>query len=378
MYSEAIVANCGQAFVNVLFGAASVISSLGMREFHPLIFGLIRALLTGILLILLRWDERLICCGSLKLARNDVLRFCLGGFFLFVGEFFYILGVEFSGSIRASLWQPSQPIWTMLVTAALGHERMNIGKAFGVFLAFSGCVIMILGRSEENKNASERTLMRDLFGNIFLFINCSLGTPLYIISVKPLLYNYPTFSVAGLTFAINTIFFATATAFAPIFIKDLSILEPPQGLLTWAAVIYVAVFATVLPYAIQMWCTKILPASLVSAYYVLQPVAAAALVYTLRFCGVKHLQGAQPSDLGAIAVFAGLYTVIRATPLPPKSSQNQITADFRESDEDSFLVNNNGARSSNNAVNNQLHRELETGGLPSNKQASSSSNDAVR
>mmetsp|Transcript_6432 Transcript_6432/g.19515 ORF Transcript_6432/g.19515 Transcript_6432/m.19515 type:complete len:369 (-) Transcript_6432:254-1360(-) len=310
--SEYVRANLAQAMVNMLFGAASVVSSLGLHEFNAVVFGLIRAVLTTVLLVVMRWEQRLLCGSKLRVRKEDVARFVAAGFCLFVGEYFYILGVELAGSIRASLWQPSQPIWTMAITAILGHERMSWKKGFGVACAFAGCAIMVLGRADGG--GSRHSSLVALLGNVCLFINCSLGTPLYIIAVKPLLDEYPPFAVAGLTFAINSVCFGVALSFMPLLV-DPATLIPPLESLTWASVIYVAVFATVLPYVLQLWATRLLPASLVSAYYVLQPVAAAALVYTLLALHLaSSLQTGQLSDLGSIAVLAGLVVIIRETP----------------------------------------------------------------
>ncbi|KAJ8608929.1 hypothetical protein CTAYLR_005305 [Chrysophaeum taylorii] len=360
--SEYVRANFAQATVNILFGASSVISSLGLHSFNAVLFGLIRAVITTIVLVGLRWDERLVWWPKLRVRRTDVSRFCFAALCLFIGEFFYILGVEFAGSIRASLWQPSQPIWTMAITALLGHERLGCKKLFGILLAFCGCAVMVLGRAE-TAQGDGKTLVKELLGNLCLFINCSLGTPLYIIAVKPLLNEYPPFAVAGLTFALNSACFAVALAFLPLVYDDVSVLEPPVGFLLWCSVIYVAIFATVLPYALQLWATRVLPASLVSAYYVLQPVAAAALVYTLLALHlVNNLQTGQRSDLGAIAVLFGLFVVVRETPQSDHATP-----------EDECSLNGDYADGSHSPQYNNLRRgsprgsDVEHGGSPFKK-----------
>lgn len=310
--AEYLRANVAQAGVNMLFGAASVISSLGLRHFNPILFGLLRAVITTILLVLVRWNERLLCWAPNRVHRDNLWRFMASGFCLFVGEIFYIMGIELAGSIRASLWQPSQPIWTMAITALLGHEKLTLKKCVGILLAFTGCTIMVAGRGKGDETG--HGWINELLGNLCLLINCSLGTPLYIIAVKPLLKQYTAFACAGFTFAINSTFFAAALAFAPL-AYDNQELVPPTDIKDWLSVLYVAIFATVLPYSLQLWATRVLPASLVSAYYVLQPVAAAALVYTLIWLRVvKNLQRGQLSDLGSIAVLVGLVVVILETP----------------------------------------------------------------
>ena len=317
MSRTTLMANLAQALANVLFGAASVVSQLGEEQFNAVFFGLLRALITTFVLLALKPAERLLCCGPLQVRREDIGRFMMAGCCLFIGEFFYLLGVQFAGSIRASLWQPSQPIWTMALTWILGHERLGFLKGCGILFAFAGCVVMVVCRVDDKSHDDDgqSSFIRSLLGNLFLFINCSVGTPLYIVTVKPLLREYPPFSVAGLTFAVNSVFFGITMALSPL-VYSAEDLAPPVTAWAWASVVYVAVVATVLPYALQLWATKILPASLVSAYYVLQPVAAAALVYTLLALHLasKSLSGAQLSDLGSLAVLAGLAVVIYETP----------------------------------------------------------------
>lgn len=83
--SEYVQANLAQAFVNVLFGSASVINMIGLQNFDPVVYGLIRAVLTTILLVSLRWDQRLVCCSSNRVQQDDVARFCAAAICLFVG-----------------------------------------------------------------------------------------------------------------------------------------------------------------------------------------------------------------------------------------------------------------------------------------------------
>lgn len=83
--SEYVQANLAQAFVNVLFGSASVINMIGLQNFDPVVYGLIRAVLTTVLLVALRWDQRLVCCSANRVQPDDVARFCAAALCLFVG-----------------------------------------------------------------------------------------------------------------------------------------------------------------------------------------------------------------------------------------------------------------------------------------------------
>ena len=300
-----LAANLAQVTVNLLFGVASVVAAFTLRganAINPFAFGAARAALTCAALgAALAWRG-----GAPRVPRADLPRFAAASFCLFVGEFFYILGVRYAGSIRASLWQPSQPLWTLGITAALGQERLTWPRALGVALAFGGCAAMILGKAGGGGG-------RAYVGDACLLINCSLGTPCYIVAAKPLLDRHAPLLVAAVNFCFNTGFFLAALAAAaaardadpPPFARP----SPPALL----GVAYVALLATALPYVLQLHAAARLPASLVSAYYVLQPVAATAVVYALLGSGVRSpaLARARASDLFGFLVLAGLAVVVR-------------------------------------------------------------------
>lgn len=301
-----LAANLAQMTVNLLFGVASVVAAFTLRgadAVNPFAFGAARAALTCAALgAALAWRGE-----TPRVPRADLPRFAAASFCLFVGEFFYILGVRYAGSIRASLWQPSQPLWTLGITAALGRERLTWPRALGVALAFGGCAAMILGKAG---GAGGRAYV----GDACLLVNCSLGTPCYIVAVQPLLRRHAPLAAAAVNFAFNTGFFlaalAAAAAAAPDADPPLAARPSPRALL---GVAYVAVLATALPYVLQLRAAARLPASLVSAYYVLQPVAATALVYALLGAGVRSpaLARARASDLFGVFVLAGLAVVVR-------------------------------------------------------------------
>ena len=82
----------------------------------------------------------------------------------------------------------------------------------------------------------------------------------------------------------------------------------------WAAVAYIVVFATLAPYVMQLWASSALPASLISAYYALQPVSAVLICFGVIWATEPPhfgLRGPQQTDLAALAVGAGLLLVVR-------------------------------------------------------------------
>jgi len=92
---------------------------------------------------------------------------------------------------------------------------------------------------------------------------------------------------------------------------------------------------------LQLRATKRLPASLVSAYYVLQPVVTSIAVYVCRALGVRGLAPGSPSDLFAVAVIAGLALVVwdaKKTDAAPSTPDAETGAELLERRSDRDVV----------------------------------------
>ncbi|KAL3926262.1 MAG: hypothetical protein SGPRY_003380, partial [Prymnesium sp.] len=199
------LANAAQALVNALFGSSTVVSAIGLtaNSVHPLLFGTLRAAVTAAVLLSCHAASEAYTCwckrplpkslegedqvtpGISSLFTTNRARFFFMILFLHTGNSFNLIGVQLAGAVTASLWQPSQPIFTMIAAAVLGTERVTLVRAMGIVLTVMGCMIMIAGSAAEIKADDNRSLRSALIGNFCLLINC-LSTPLYIITSKPL------------------------------------------------------------------------------------------------------------------------------------------------------------------------------------------------
>ena len=140
---------------NVFFGAGAVLGALGLPATHPLVFALLREIGAGVILLTLsmylyrqpptglvpgslRSDTLLPVLGSCK--TNPLVtmlpyalrawtvhwkRFALLGLAVFGNQAGFIVGVKMAGPITASVWQPSQPIFTAALCMALGWEPVQ-------------------------------------------------------------------------------------------------------------------------------------------------------------------------------------------------------------------------------------------------------------
>jgi drug/metabolite transporter (DMT)-like permease len=111
----------------------------------------------------------------------------LCGFAVFVGQFLFIVGLKLSNSVTASVWQPSQPIVTLLLAAAVGREVLSKRKVSGAALAFLGCAFMVVVGSGSDKEHGA------FVPHVLFFGNC-LGNPVYLLASKGLVAKqvFPT------------------------------------------------------------------------------------------------------------------------------------------------------------------------------------------
>ena len=190
----------------VMFGGGSVVGKLGVSSFNPMLFALIREAVAGI--ILFCWALYVDGTQHLK-SKMDVLLFFLCGLFIFSNQAFFIIGDKLASPVIASAWQPTQPVFTLMISLLLGWERLTALKAMGIAISFGGAAFMVAYGTDFTSQGSLQLVM----GNVFFFLNC-LGTSLYVIMAKVMLRRgYPPSTVTAWSYLNGACLMAcTATA----------------------------------------------------------------------------------------------------------------------------------------------------------------------
>ena len=124
--------------VQCIFGGGSVVGKLGVAAFNPMVFALIREAAAGVLLML--WA--LYQDGFMRPRTSDAPLFFACGCFIFLNQSAFIVGDKLSDAVLASAWQPTQPVFTLLISIFLGWERATTCKAVGIALSFGGAAFM--------------------------------------------------------------------------------------------------------------------------------------------------------------------------------------------------------------------------------------------
>ena len=124
----------------VLFGGGSVVGKLGVATFNPMMFALIREAVAGVLLML--WAIYQDGWLRPKLADTGIFLAC--GIFIFTNQACFIVGDKLAGAVIGSAWQPTQPVFTLLISILLRWEKFTIGKGAGILISFGGAAFMVV------------------------------------------------------------------------------------------------------------------------------------------------------------------------------------------------------------------------------------------
>jgi hypothetical protein len=118
-----ILAHLACIGTQTLFGGGSVVGKLGVSQGNPVLFALIREGTAGPILCIAAFVINRILPEAKHIPRFLILGACLFG-----NQLFFIVGLKLSNSITASVWQPTQPIFTCLVALLIRQERFSVWK----------------------------------------------------------------------------------------------------------------------------------------------------------------------------------------------------------------------------------------------------------
>lgn len=226
--------------------------------------------------------------------RSDYLRLAvLSVFGVVFNQLFFIGGLSLTKASNTSLLAVTIPIFTLLVSAIVGGERLRPLKIVGIVIAAAGVIFLIDPRAASF--SSQTTL-----GDIMIVIN-SLSYGIYVATSKDVITRNGAFR------SMMWVFIFASAVCAPVGLISLSTIDASaiDGHI-WLLVIYIAIFATALPYLLNAWALARVTASTVAVFVYLQPLIGFALA--VIFLGEKI-------DfrfiIAALFVFTGVFLVTR-------------------------------------------------------------------
>lgn len=170
------------------------VSKISLEEIDPMSFNAMRFLLATLLM----WGFTLRSRNWVPIRREDIGKLIfLGLVGNLVYQLLFIFGLERTFSANSAVMLGTIPIWVAVLSHVSGAEKMSRFKALGVVLAFSGVLLILLGKPERISLGSE-TFTGDLLTLAAAFVFGS-----YTVLSKGFLSYYPPIQLTTMSMSVG-------------------------------------------------------------------------------------------------------------------------------------------------------------------------------
>ena len=240
-------------------------------------------------LLILRARGRLVVPRRADLARL-ALYSLLGVVF---NQFLYLKGLSLSTAVNAALLNATIPVFTLLIGALLGKEKLTARVTLGTLVAAAGVIYLI--------NPLRASLGGDtLAGNLLLIANtASYGA--YLAVSQDVFRRYGALTAMTWLFAIGSV---AAVPFGGYHLAQTNLHDVSFGI--WLVLLYTVLVQTVGAYYLNAWALERVAPSTVAVYIYLQPLFAFATAPL--FLGADEQLGLR-HVLATALIFAGVGVV---------------------------------------------------------------------
>lgn len=265
---------------------------VGLAEIPPFGYNALRFPLAALLLAgVLRYR------GRLRLPeRRDMGRIiALGVIGNLLYQLFFITGMDRSRAGNASVLLTGAPIYTALLSALLGHERVRPVAWAGIVATVLG-IAMVVGSGEGGFQFGTATLAGDL-----LLISASAVWAVYTVGARDLVRKYGSVAITAWTLWVG------AGLLFLVGVPDLLRMEGPVSPLAWGSVAYAGFLGIGVAYLLWYRAVEVLGNTQTATFSNLTP-ALAILVAWAWLGEVPNLW----QIVGAAVIIAGVTVVRRA------------------------------------------------------------------
>jgi drug/metabolite transporter (DMT)-like permease len=276
-----------------LWSVNFVVAKIALRDFPPLMAGALRFTFAGgMIWPLYWWKKRGANPGSRDPAGMARL-VGIGVLGVGLNQLFFLLGLERTSVGHAALVIATTPVLVLLMSAFAGHERIAPKKVAGLAVALSGVAYLQMSPSKSTGAT--------VLGDVFIFL-ASLTFALFTVFGKSVVRRYDSLTVntfayvgSGIVLSPLTLWYAAGFRFSEV------------SWAGWLAMLYMAVFPSLLCYMIYYYALGFIPATRISMLSYSQPVL--ATVFAILLLG-EHLT--QTLVVGGLLVLTGVVLAERA------------------------------------------------------------------
>lgn len=247
--------------VQVMFGTWPIFGKLVLRSISSTAIVGVRILGATIVFALLHGKARQIFSLPKRTLGSLLLCTLLG---VVLNQLLFVKGLSLTTVINATIITTTIPVFTLVISIFLGHDRATWRHILGIALAVAGVVYLV---DPFRATLSAQTTL----GNILIVIN-SLSYGAYIPLSRDLVKRYGALNVTTWLFMIASVFMIPITIYSWANV-------PVDGipLKAWLSLVYIVLVPTVGAYFLNSWALTRVTPGIVAIYIYLQPLMAFGL-----------------------------------------------------------------------------------------------------
>lgn len=253
--------------VQLLFGANYIGAKVAFLEVSPLGLVFFRAWGTvavlGAALVLRRRPRRADAPRLQWREFGELFLYSLLG--ISINQVAFLEGLDRSSATNAAIILVTMPVVTLAFAVLLKRERATVAGVVGITLGLAGALVIILPRGGVTLESSA------MLGNGLLLV-CAASYSLFLVLARNILARHDTLVVVTWMFVLAGL---TVTPVSYGGARDA--IAHGVSLGGWAAVAFVTVGATAIPYLFNSWALATAKSSVVAVFVLIQPIVAAIL-----------------------------------------------------------------------------------------------------
>lgn len=202
-------------------------------------------------------------------------------------------GLNLTSPINASLLQCGVPVFVMILSAFMIHEKITWVKIVGLILGATGAVLLLIDSSKNQISESH-------IGDVMVLLNAACYA-VFLVLVKPLSEKYNPFTVMKWVFLFGTIM---ALPFGYNQLMQISWSTMPS--FAWLSLGFIILFATIINYYLNVGVLRFVHPSVAGIYIYMVPVFATIVAVMLNQDTVTLEKVAY-----SVLILGGVYLVSR-------------------------------------------------------------------
>lgn len=225
---------------------------------------------------------------------RDMFKIAGASFFGFVmAQGGYIVGLSLTSPINATIELTTMPIFTLILSSILLHERITPQRALGIALGFMGAVLLITRTTAGDGKPT------DFRGDILILIS-QVGYAFYLTHYSGVIRKYDAFTFNKWTFTFASLMIL------PFTLPHIAQIDwPALSARTISEIVYIVAAATFFTFLLVVFAQRRLMPTTVSVYNYVQPFVAvvASVSMGLAVFQVIHV-------VAAALIFTGVWLVV--------------------------------------------------------------------